>query len=322
MSYGAVIINLIGTMFVGKVLLTAGFENRDEENFNQFKFFCGEKLGAFYSALIILTLIMIMPVLISGAGATLFEYYGINRYIGSALMAVVVLCAYLIGFERLVKVISSIGPLIIIFSLTVGLITIFRDFDKFPYVASYEALLSESSSSPHWLISGILYLSLNMLSGSTYFVQLGISAESRKDAKYGALLGAGAFGIAVAIVSSAILLNGSNASSMAIPVLYLAKKISYVFGAVFSVALILGIFSASSAMMWSICSKFKRGGKKGNQIFAVGIAVFTFILGCFSFSGLISVLYPMVGYAGLAYIGCVIYRGIKDMRNRSFKQSN
>ena len=38
--------------------------------------------------------------------------------------------------------------------------------------------------------------------------------------------------------------------------LYLAKKISWVLGAVFSVFLVLGIFSSCSAMMWIVCQKF------------------------------------------------------------------
>lgn len=57
-------------------------------------------MGRFYSWLIPVTLLMIMAVLISGAGATISEYYGINRYLGSMIMAVMVLCAYLTGFEK------------------------------------------------------------------------------------------------------------------------------------------------------------------------------------------------------------------------------
>lgn len=207
LSYGVVLLNLIGFLFLGQVLLVTGYEHKTEKPFNQFKFFCGEKLGTFYSWLIPITLVLIMPVLISGAGATLSEYYRINHYIGSAIMAGMVLCAYLIGFERLIKIVSTIGPVIIIFSLLVGTITVIRDFDNFAEVSKYEAVLSESQSSPHWIISSVLYLSLNFLSGSTYFTELGLLSDNRKDAKYGALLGAIALVLSIAIMNSAILLN-------------------------------------------------------------------------------------------------------------------
>lgn len=311
LSYGVVLLNLIGFLFFGQILLVTGYEHKTETTFNHCKYFCGEKLGAFYSWLIPITLILIMPVLISGAGATLFEYYGIKSYIGSAIMSGMVLCTYLIGFERLIRIVSTIGPFIIIFSLLVGAITVIHDFHGFWEVPKYESILSESQSAPHWIISSILYLSLNFLSGSVYFTGLGMSADNRKDAKYGAFFGTIAVIMAIAIMNSAILLNAEYLASLAIPMLYLAKKISYIFGAVFSIVLILGMFSSCSAMMWSVCSRFAIGGKKGNRIFAILVAIFTFVLGLFSFSELVGFFYSLVGYAGLIFIGCVVYKGIK-----------
>lgn len=72
-SYGVVLLNLLGFLFLGQVLLTTGYDHRDERDFNHFIFFCGKKAGRFYSWLIPVTLLMIMAVLISGAGATLSE---------------------------------------------------------------------------------------------------------------------------------------------------------------------------------------------------------------------------------------------------------
>lgn len=100
-SYGVVLLNLIGFLFFWQVLLLTGYEHKTETAFNHFKYFCGENLGTFYSWLIPVTLIFIMPVLISDAGAALSGYYSVNHLIGSAIMAGMVLCAYLIGFERL-----------------------------------------------------------------------------------------------------------------------------------------------------------------------------------------------------------------------------
>jgi len=312
MSYGVLLINFIGFLFLGQVLLITGYEHKNVVSFNHFKYFCGEKIGAAYSGLIPFTLILIMPVLLSGAGSTLNEYYGVNRYLGSAVMAVLVLATYLIGFERLVKIISAIGPAIIIFSLLVGTISIANDYGSFAEVPKYRYQLSKLQTAPHWTISAVLYLSLNFLSGSVYFTELGKSADKRNDAKYGALFGALAIILKIAIMNTAILLNAENISTLAIPVLYLARKISYILGAVFSLVLILGMFSSCSAMLWSICSRFTRGGKRGNRIFAVSITIIAFVLSLFSFGELIGVFYPIVGYVGLIFIGSVIYKGIKN----------
>lgn len=310
LSYGVVLVNLIGFLYIGQLILTTGYEKKAVENFNPYIHFCGRKLGTFYSWLIPITIVLIMPVLISGAGATLHQYYGISTVVGSALMSLMVLAAYLIGFEHLVRVVSAIGPVIIIFSLMVGSATVIRDFSSFGEISTYEPILSQSQSSPHWVLSAVLYLSLTFLSGSTYYTALGQSAADRREAKYGAIVGALALIAAITIMNSAILLNGENTALLSIPMLYLAKEISYLLGAVFSVVLILGMFSSCSAMMWTVCSRFNRGGKRGNRIFAVLIAVLTFTLGLFSFRNLVGTLYPMVGYLGLVYIGCVVWKGV------------
>lgn len=314
-SYAIILINLIGFLIVGTTLLTTGHEHREIEDFQQFEHYCGKKLGIFYSWLIPITLLPVMSVLISGAGATLNEYYGMNHYVGALIMAVAILIAYFIGFERLVKVLSFVGPSIIAFCLIIGVITVWKDFGNFDQIRNFEPLLAESQSSAHWLISAILYVSYNFLCGSVYYTQLGKTTTSVKEARAGAILGAILLIGAIAVINTAILLNGGETAALAIPNLYLAKKISWVFGAVFSVFLVMGIFSACSAMMWTVCSKFSTGKQKKDRMIAFTVAGGTFLLGLFSFGELIGVIYPIIGYCGLVYIGCVLYRHHKEKQH-------
>mgnify|MGYP000908413351 CR=1 FL=1 len=312
LSYAVVVLNLLGFMFLGQRLLITGYRNRDDESFQHFKYFCGDKLGKFYSFLIPITIILIMSVLISGVGATLSEYFNINKYMGSALMMTMVLCAYLLGFEKLVRLISTVGPIIIIFSLLVGVATIATDYHNFTDILKYRAMLGELQAAPHWTISSLLYLSLNFLSGSSYFSNLGRSAKREKDAIYGALLGAAAVGLTIGIMNTALLLNVGHIINLEVPVAHLARNISFLLGNVFSIVLVLGMFSSASAMMWSVCHRFKKGDKKGNQIFAVLVAILTFILSLFSFSELMGIFYPLVGYVGIIFIAGIIYRRTED----------
>ena len=319
-SYGVVLLNLLGFLFLGQVLFTTGYAHREEENFNHFTFFCGKNVGRFYSWLIPVTLLMIMAVLISGAGATISEYYGINRYLGSMIMAVMVLCAYLTGFEKMVRIVSTIGPVIIAFTLMVGLTTVIRGAANLSHIRQYETVLGASRSAPNWLISSVLYISLNFLSGSTYFTALGMTARSRKEAKWGAVWGALTMILAIAIMNTAILLHSKDAASLAIPTLYLARHISNVLGAVFSVVLVLGMFSSCSTMMWTVCSRFSFSAPGRNRMAAAAVAVFAFLLGMLPFSRLINVFYPFVGYMGLIYIGCVSCKGLRPLK--TYKKGN
>lgn len=311
-SYAVILVNLGGCVFFGRLLLKTGYENRADENFNHFKYFCGDKLGTVYTWLIPIILLLIMPVLISGAGATLNEYYDVKHWIGSAIMTALVLIAYLIGFERLMKIVSSLASSIIIFIFAVGAISMIQNWGNFEDASRYEELLGAAQTAPHWFFSAILYLSLIFITGSTYFTQIGKTAKKIRAVTFGVTIGSVVTILTVAIINTAMLLNVKSIAALSIPVLYLAKSISHILGSVFSIFLILGMFSSCSAMMWTVCNRFSFGGKRGNQLFAVAIAVFVFVMGLLSFSDLVATLYPLVGYAGLVFLGSMLIKSIKS----------
>lgn len=284
-SYGVIIVNLLGFVVLGRILLATGREHQ-ESTFNHFTYYCGEKLGTLYSWLVPVTLFLIISVMISASGSTLSEYFGVNRHLGSALMAIMVVGAYLVGFEKLVKIISSLGPLIILFALIVGLVTVVHDFGNFPNIAQYQDTLALSKPAPNWMLSAVLYMSLCLFTASTYYTELGKSATDKNEAKLGATLGAVVFVLALAIMNTAILLNAKEIVNLQIPTLYLASKISYVLGGMFSVILVLGMFSSCAAMMWSVSSRFYTEDIRKNKMFAIAIGVAALILGQFSFSKL------------------------------------
>ena len=86
LSYAVSAINFVGFLLMGYFLMRTGVEHKLDKDFNHFHYFCGKKLGTFYIWLITATLLLLMPVLISGAGATLNAYYGINTYIALSLI--------------------------------------------------------------------------------------------------------------------------------------------------------------------------------------------------------------------------------------------
>lgn len=309
-SYAVVAINLIGFIWISFLLMRAGYEHREDESFHHFRYFCGSKVGTFYNWLSTGILLLILPVLLSGAGATLQEYYGIYKPLGTALMAVLILAAYLTGFERLIKIVSSLGPVIIFFSLAVGFLTVARDFELFSEITQYESVLALKQTSPTWSISALLYLGLNFFPGSTFITHLGKAGNTMKEMRLGALLGAGFLILSIAIMNTAILLHAPVTAVLDIPVLYLAKSISKLLGAVFSVMLTIGIFSSSSVMMWSICSRFTKPGRRSNVLISSAVMLFAYVVSLFSFGKLIAVFYPLVGYIGLIFLACVLYKGL------------
>ncbi len=311
-SFILVAINLVGFLIIGPAILDAGQKYKEDENFNQFKYFCGNKAGVFYDWFVPISMFAGMVILISGAGATLQEYYGLNHYVGALVMSALAFVAYVAGFQRFVKVVAFIGPTIIAFTIIVGVITVFRDFEGLSMVNEYQVVMEARQPVRFWWLSGLLYIAYNLTGGSMYYTALGKSAASRKEAVYGATLGTFALMLAILIMNSAMLTDIGTAGTLAIPTLYLAKKISFVLGAVFSIILICGIFSSCSAMLWTVSDKFVEQGTKKSYIFAAGVAVGAFLLGLLPFAELIGMIYPYLGYIGLIYVGRVAYTRLKN----------
>ena len=77
------------------------------------------------------------------------------------------------------------------------------------------------------------------------------TATTKKNAAWGGVFGGGAFLVAVMILNFGLLANIDHVAHLEIPSLYVAESISPVFGKVFSVLLLLGIYTTAVPMMYT-----------------------------------------------------------------------
>ena len=305
-SIGVLLLSLAGFALLGGVLLVRGYEHKDEPLFRPYDYFCGKTLGKAYAVIVPVTIVMMIAVLISGAGATISQYFGIRASVGSLCMAALIFAAYMLGFERMIRLMSSISPVIIAFTLLVGIVTMLRG-------GTFECpeLLEGQKAASSWWLSGILYLSMNYVGCGLYYTELGRCSASKKAAFWGAMFGAAAVVATIAVMTGAMLLNAEGAAATNVPTLYLAQKILPVFGAVFSVVLMLAMFVSCCTMMWSFCGAFFKEDKKKNTLLAAGTLVLCLATGMFPFDELVSVLYPIIGYIGLLFMAGVVVRAFR-----------
>lgn len=304
-SFLVLAINLVGFLIIGPSLLMEARAN------DHFRFYCGKTLGTIYEWILPISLFAGMIILISGAGATLHEYYNLNHYVGALIMAALAFIAYAIGFHRFVKVVSFIGPVIIVFSVIIGIITVCRDAGNLTLASESAVKLAAKQTAPWCWLSGILYISYNLCGGSKYYSALGTTATNKREAFLGATIGSIALMLAILLMNTSMLANAADVVGLDVPTLYLARKISYVLGAAFSIILLMGIFSACSAMLWTVTERFVPQGSIKSLIISGIACLLAFLVGLLPFSSLIGVVYTIMGYAGLVFIGCVIWKQLK-----------
>ena len=63
-------------------------------------------------------------IMLSGAGASINQYYGISKNLGSLILAIITLCSVLLGINKVISILGNIGPIIAVISIGVGIVTI------------------------------------------------------------------------------------------------------------------------------------------------------------------------------------------------------
>lgn len=104
-----------------------------------FAVFCGKRLGRFFGWFCGLFCYLSFVIMISGAGTTLNEQYGVPFVVGSSVMAVLAVVVAIMGLKGIIKVVSKVAPVIILLVLGIAIVTIASHFGEIaPGIAAVE----------------------------------------------------------------------------------------------------------------------------------------------------------------------------------------
>ena len=139
-------------------------------------------------------------------------------------------------------------------------------------------------------------------------VLFGADAPNKTEATLGGILGGVCYAIATLFMDLGLLANIAEVSQRQVPSLYLANQISPLFGVIFSVILLAGIYTTAVPMLWAVCSKFAPEGTRKFRFIAVQMTLVALVLGLLPFGTLVNLIYPLAGYMGLAILFCILLR--------------
>ena len=109
--FGSIVTTILFAV-LGAVFMNYGYKHAKSADFSSFRFFCGKYIGTFLEWFTILFCFLVGIIMISGAGATFNQYFGLPQFAGSAIMAAIALASALLGMNRIVKLLGSIGPVV------------------------------------------------------------------------------------------------------------------------------------------------------------------------------------------------------------------
>ncbi len=319
-SVGAGIIALIIYVWFVCVIVEDGRKLKLNNSGKMFNFYLGKYLGFALEWFTPIMLFFVYSMMISGAGSTFEEYYGVNGNIGRAIMIAASLGTVLLGLNKLVKIVGYIAPVLLVVTMVIGVVSIVNNPEGIAMADQSLKEVQVNTNFNNWILSGLMYGAYTVTGVVPYLADIGKStATNKKNSFWGGVFGGGAFLIAVMILNFGLLANIKDVYNLEIPSLFVAASISPVFGNIFSVLLLLGIYTTAVPMLYTVCNKISSDAKSNAyRIAAIVTAIVSIFGGQLSFSTMISIIYPISGYAGLVIFAGMIYT--KYIKRRKYEE--
>ena len=277
--------------YCGASLLEIGNKKNLKSSNDIFEYLCGKHIGYLFKRFMPIFFFCSFVIMLSGAGASINQYYGISKNLGSLILAIITLCSVLLGINKVISILGNIGPIIAVISIGVGIVTISRNIDSF------------------WM-TAIIYSGLNLVIATPFLVGVGATATNKTNCIWGGILGGIVFMIAAMTLNMGIMSDIQNTYITEIPTLYMAKNIGPIVGIMFSFMLIAGIYTTAVPLLWSVCDSFSQEKTTKFTLIALFCTVIGFIGSMLPFSMLVNIIYPMSGLFGVIIIVSIFIRNI------------
>ncbi|WP_419743174.1 hypothetical protein [Paraclostridium dentum] len=302
------IVCMIIMMYCGSKLFIIGKSKNLKYSNDIFLYLFGEKLGHVFKIIIPVFSLCSFVVMVAGAGAAMNQYYGIDKNLGGLLLAIITMISVILGMNKVIDILGSIGPIIAIVAIAVSLKTININYENLYNIDYIVNNLEMTKAIDSWPIAAFVYSGLNIIFATPFLVGAGKTVHNIKNCKYAGIIGGLILILSAMFINIALLSDIQNTYNQEIPTLYMAKQISPLVGSVFSVILIAGIYTTAAPLLWNVCSSCYLEKSKGFNIMAILCTILGIVGGMLPFSYLVSFMYPISGTIGVLIIISLIFR--------------
>lgn len=252
-------------------------------------------------------LVGICMIMTAGVAALFEQIAGVSKYLTSALFCTVIFALSLGGHARMTAFFSMTVPLLVVFTAAVGAAAYFR----FPLSNLKEAAQHAPHGNPLtgsvWF-SAAAYAAYNLFGSIEILGPIGQHVKSSRRACFGVALGTGMLLLITLCIFFAMSLC-PDAPSAQLPMLYVADRISPLFGILYALLLTLGMMGAclSSAVAALHYLGLKLPVLRRERFTCSAVfMVLIYIGSLFGFGNLIGTVYPLFGYLGIAALLCML----------------
>lgn len=263
-------------------------------------------LRAIFGGVFIFFLFGVVVVMTAGAGALLNQVFGLPKIWGNAFMAV---CLAILGLweaKGVLNVFRVTVPCLIVVAMISGV------WSFFVFEGNGVVARPFSCANPllgNWLFATVAFVSYNMMVAISILVPIAPDVEAEKTIDRGILQGAVQLLVAFVCILLPLIMNQTLLAGAELPMLVMAERIAPVWGIVYAVLLVCGMFGSGLACLFGVTIRVKRFARntRGSTL-TLGLVAAAFIGSLAGFKELIATVFPVFGYIGfLAMIGIVLH---------------
>ena len=276
--------------------------------------YCGGKLGAFFDYFSAFFCYMSFVVMLGGANSTAMQQWGLPNGAGAIILAVLAVATVLGGLEGILKALSFLGPVIIVFLLAIAGVSALAPtmgFQAGAAAVDSGALPMAQIGGGNAFAAGASYGGFVILWFAAFLAEIG--AKNKLSRVHAGMLLSSIFifGVAalccVALVSNADIVHDAD-----IPALVLANRISPAVGLAFAVVVFVGIYTSAVPLLWTgVRRAAQEGTPQYKAITVAGGAIGCFIACFVPYAPLLNVLYGLNGYLGFAFMAFMVVRDVR-----------
>lgn len=284
-----------------------------------FEVFCGKHLGKFFNWFCGLFCYLSFIIMLSGAGTTLSQQYGIPVAVGSAIMGILAVLVAIMGLTGIVDVISKVAPVIIVLVLGIAIITLFTHGGDVPKgiqaveSGAYDDVMQRVGN--NWFEAGLSYGGFMILWFVTFMANLGVKTGRDggfKELIAGNVIGSSIYTIACVLCACALVSEIDLTASQGVPNLVLANQIWPPLGTIFAVVIYAAIFTSACPLLYnSVTTVAKEGSARYRVVVLAGAAIALAIAIFIPYQGLVNAIYGYCGYEGALLFAVILVQGIR-----------
>lgn len=318
-SYGSqflIVIAVAAAIYIYTNLFFATNGNRMhiEHGGDIYKVYCGKKIGTFYDYFAAFFCYMCFIVKCSSANSVATELWGLPNGIGAAILTVAVIATAVFGLDGIIKALSKLGPVLIMFILFVSLWTAIRNLGDFQTgleeIDSYKYDI-EQVGGGNPFFSGASYGGFVILWFASFLAEIG-ARNNLKEVNVGMMISAVAVFAASIVCCVALIANISEIWSDDVPALTLAHSIHPVVELAFALIIFAGIYTTALPLLWTgIIKLAEEGTKKYKRLTVIG-GILGFLIGFLPYKSVLNVLYGVNGYLGFLLTIFMIWHDVRE----------